>query len=64
MKKIRYYAGTNPGQRKLIEGERVHQDKFIIECGKNKVSKALQLSGNCYNLVLHDNLCYNFFDAV
>lgn len=39
MKNICDYAGTNPGQRKFIEGERVYQAKFIIKCGKNVVSK-------------------------
>lgn len=39
MKNICDYAGTNPGQRRFIEGERVYQAKFIIKCGKNTVSE-------------------------
>lgn len=39
MKNICDYAGTNPEQRKFIEGERVFQTKFIIKCGKNASSE-------------------------
>ncbi|XP_016844525.1 uncharacterized protein LOC103317374 [Nasonia vitripennis] len=39
MKNICDYAGTNPKQRKFIEGERVYKAKFIIKCGKTAVSE-------------------------
>ena len=36
MKSICDWAGTNPSQRKFIEGERVYQAGHIIKYGKNE----------------------------
>ena len=36
MKSICDWAGTNPSQRKFIEGERVYQAGHIIKCGKTE----------------------------
>lgn len=46
MKNICDYAGSNPEQRKFIEGERFYQSKFIIKCGKNEQSKDSDTSGH------------------
>jgi len=35
MQSICHWAGTNPAQRKFVEGERIFQAGHIIKCGKN-----------------------------
>lgn len=39
LKSICDWAGSNPSQRKFIEGERVYQAGHIITCGKNEPPK-------------------------